>query len=107
MALFRIEKVNNLIQEEVSKLIAKEVDFEGYIVTVTRVETTRNLGKTDVLITVLPEEKEKDALLTLKKSVYDIQKILNKKLRMKYVPKLYFKIDEGLKNLYKIDRVCK
>lgn len=108
----RIERVNSLIKKELGQIILREVDFpEGTMVTLTRVETTSNLIEAKVYISVLPEEKEKKALDILNKSIYDLQKLLDKKLRMRPVPKIRFvketktaeaaKIEgilEGLKN---------
>ncbi len=101
---YRVEKINELLHKEVSKTLLKNVDFEGYIVTVTSVKTSPDFLNTDILITVMPDSKEKEALMEIDKNIYDIQKIINKKLNIKNVPKLSFKIDEGTKNLYKIDR---
>jgi len=100
----RLESVNNLLQEEISKIISKEIDFTDCIVTLTRVDTSADYSKSEVFITVMPESKEKEALRKTQGSAYEIQKIINKKLKMKYVPKIYFLIDEGAKNLYKIDQ---
>ena len=100
----RIESLNSLIQEEVSRIVAKEVDFTDCIVTITRVDTSSDCSKSDVFITVMPDKKEKDALKSIYSNIHEVQKKINKKLKMKYVPRLCFKIDEGVKNLYKIDQ---
>jgi ribosome-binding factor A len=103
----RLKKINALLQEEISKILLKEVDFEDCIVTVTKAETVPNFSRSDIFITVMPDKKEKEALRQIKNNIYEVQKILNKKLNMKYVPKICFKIDKGAKNLYKIDKFCK
>lgn len=104
---FRIERINEFLHEEVSKILLKELEFDNCIVTVTNVQTTPNLLKSDILITVMPDTKEKEVLLNIKKNIYEIQQIINKKFRAKKVPKICFKIDEGTKNLYKIDKCSK
>ena len=101
----RTESLNSLLQEEVSKIIAKEVDFTDCIITVTRVDTSPNRSKSDIFITVMPESKEEEAIKSIYSNIREVQRQTNKKLRMKYVPRLYFKIDEGTKNLYKIDQL--
>jgi len=102
---YRIERVNELLHQEVSKILPREVEFKDCIVTVTNVKTVPSLLSCDVLITVIPEKKEKDALAEIRASLYEIQKIINKRLNIKKVPRLFFKIDEGAKNLYKIDKI--
>jgi len=103
----RIEKVNSLLQEEISKIIFREIDFGETLVTITNVQTNKNLLEGEILITVFPQKDEEKILKILKNNIYDIQKILNKKLEMRPVPKIHFKIDEGVKNLYKIDEISK
>ena len=100
----RIEQVNSLLKKEVAKALLKEIDIGDSMVTVTAVKMSRNLRMCWISISVMPEEKEKEVMRSLKKSIYDIQMAINKKLKMR-VPKIYFEIDEGIKNLYKIDEI--
>lgn len=100
----RIESLNKVLQEEVSKIIAKDIDFIDCIVTVTRVETSSDFSKSDVFITVMPTSKEKEALNSIYCDIREVQRKINKKLKIKHIPYLSFKIDEGTKNLYKIDQ---
>lgn len=100
----RIESLNSLIQEQVSKIIIREVEFTDCLVTVTRVDTSPDCSKSDVFITVMPDSKEKDAIKSIYANIHEVQRQMNKKLKMKYVPRLSFEIDEGAKNLYKIDQ---
>lgn len=102
---FRLQKINHILQKEISEIILKEIDLENTFVTITNVETASNILESNILITVFPEEKEEKILRILNRNIYDIQKLLDKKLKMKPVPKIYFKIDEGMKNLYKIDKL--
>jgi len=102
---FRKEILNSLLRKEVSKIMMKEMDFGKTLVTVTQAKVSNDLSKAKILITVFPESEEKNALFELQKNIYHLQKILNKKLKMKKVPKISFEIDQGMKNLYKIDKI--
>ena len=52
----RIQQVNQLIKEELGQIILREGGFsKNVLVTITRVETTRNLIDTKVYVSVLPE----------------------------------------------------
>jgi ribosome-binding factor A len=89
--MFRIEKVNNLIKKELGNLILKEIDiFPGIFLTITRVECSSNLFQGKVFISVMPEEKYNDVLELLNRHIYDLQQKLNKKMRMRPVPKITF-----------------
>lgn len=117
----RIEKINKLLQEEISQILLKEIEFEKVMVTITRVNVSPDLETAKVLITVMPleslafkpqsefniEEREKKVITVLKRNINDIQKIIKKRLEMKPVPKINFEIDRGMKNLYRIDEIIK
>jgi len=91
MATNRIEKVNSLIQEELGKIILKEIEFpQGSLVTLTRVETSIDLANARIYIAVLPQDNLKRVLEILGKMVFVLQKSLNKKLRMRPIPKIRF-----------------
>lgn len=100
----RIEKLNNLLREEIAKTVDRKLEFpEGSMVTITRVEASDNLYHAAVFFSVFAGEAEK-ALVILQKNVYDIQQILNRKLRMRPVPKIRFIVDKGEKNREEIEQ---
>ena len=104
----RIEKVNELIKQEVGKIILSEINFSTDImVTVMRAEVSKDLRYADVFISVLPFEKKEEAEEILKENIYFIQKILNKKLFMKPLPRIKFKIDDTGEYVGKIDELIK
>ena len=87
----RILRVNQLIQKELSKILLREVEFpSGVLVTITRVEASSNLNEAKIYISCLPEDKTPEVFQLLKRQVYHIQQILNKRLEMKVVPKIRF-----------------
>ncbi|MDD4624893.1 MAG: 30S ribosome-binding factor RbfA [Candidatus Paceibacterota bacterium] len=89
--MWRIEKVQKLIQQELGKILLKEIDFPlDSLATITRVYVPSNLEVANVYISVFPEEKTKGVIDILNKNIYDIQQFLNKKLRMRPVPKIQF-----------------
>jgi len=101
MSFFK-EKLDSILQKEVSEAILKEIDKKDFLITVTKVKTSPDLSKSEVFLTIFPDQKEKEALDLLNKNVGQIQKAINKKVKVKYVPMIVFKIDKGAKNLYKI-----
>ncbi|PIP23451.1 MAG: ribosome-binding factor A [Candidatus Nealsonbacteria bacterium CG23_combo_of_CG06-09_8_20_14_all_38_19] len=99
----RIQRVNELIRREISQILLKEGDFPpDILVTVTRVETSANLIQAKVWISVLPESKGKQVFKILNRQVYEIQQRINKKLKMRPVPKIIFRED---KQIVKASRV--
>lgn len=101
----RIKRVNQLIKHEISQLINREIDFDNTLVTVTRVDTSPDLKQAKIGIIVLPQEETEQALKILEKNIYHIQQLLNKKLRMKYIPKIIFEIDKTEVNAQRLEEV--
>jgi ribosome-binding factor A len=89
--MWRVEKVQSLIQEELGKIFLKELDFsQDILVTVTRVYVPANLEIAKIYISVLPEEKTEEVFRALNHGIYALQQMLNKRLRMRPVPKMQF-----------------
>ena len=91
MSTRRIEKINKLLAQEVSRLFLTEIDFpEGIFVTVGNVDTSPDLKYADVLVAILPDDKTGTALNIIRKKTYKIQKTIDRRLEMRPVPKLRF-----------------
>lgn len=102
----RIERVDALIKNEVSKLLLKEVDFpDNILVTVTRVETTPNLIESKVYVSVLPEKEGERIFTILDKIIYGLQQKINNKLRMRPVPKIIFVKEEKTKEAARVEAI--
>lgn len=93
---YRLEKINKLLKQQISQILLKEIDFRsGVLVTVTRAEASANLQQAKIMISVLPYEQSQRVLEALNRQIFDFQQILNKKLRMRPVPKISFQIDKS------------
>lgn len=91
----RIDQINQLIKEEVSKLVLREIELSrDAMITVTRADTSSDLRHCAIYISVLAKDKEAQALAELNRAIYDIQHKLNRILRMHPVPKIRFEIDK-------------
>jgi ribosome-binding factor A len=87
----RVLRVNNLIQQELNRFFLKELDFTlDTLVTITRVDTYSNLIESNVYISVWPEAKKENIMAFLNRRIYFIQQNLNKRLKMRPVPKIKF-----------------
>lgn len=92
----RIEKINELIKQELAKILLENVEFEpGVIVTVLDAEVSDSLETANVWISVFPENKSEAVLGNLNAGIGKIQNLLNKKIVRKFVPKITFKIDKS------------
>lgn len=100
----RIRKVNELLREEVSRSISENLDRDDFV-TVTAVETTEDLKHATIWISILTEEEKGfEDLLAIQS---EVQKDINKKLFMKFVPKLEFKIDHSQEEVERIEKLLR
>ena len=102
----RIEKVNSLLEQEISKIILRDFYFPGALITLTHVDSSANLIEAKVYISVFftrrslgeggPDEKIDKIIETLNKGAYSVQQKINKLLKMRPVPKIKFVKDKEL-----------
>lgn len=100
----RLESVAELIRRELSVIILKK---EEVIITLTRVELSYDTQYADVYFTSFPDEGSKKTLQDLNRDVFSMQQDLNKRLRMRPVPKIRFHIDRMEEEAVKIDELLK
>lgn len=102
----RIEQVNTLIREEVARIVDRDIELPPHtFVTFTNVITSSDLHYADVFFTVLPRQREADAMAVLELKVGDIQHSLNRKLRMRPVPRIKFRVDVVQKRADRIEHL--
>jgi len=99
----RIEKVNSLLEQEVSKIILRDFTFSDALPTLTHIDTTANLIEARAYISVFPEGKTNQVIRVLNKGVRDVQKKINKKLNMRPIPKIVFIKDEKIEEAARIE----
>lgn len=88
------ERIDALLVEEINKLILKEVELPiGVMATVMGVDTDSEGEKAQVAISVYPITRASDALIIFKKMTGRLQYLLNRQLKMEYVPEIFFTLD--------------
>jgi len=101
----RIDKVNSLLEKEISNIILRDFYFENTVVTLTRVQATANLIEAKVYISVLPEEQLEKVVGVLNKGAYSVQQKINKMLNMRPIPKIIFVKDTLTKNASRVEEL--
>lgn len=106
MSIERIKRVSELLKQEISKLLEEakgESLDEGLFFTVVDAEVTNDLHFATIWISVIGDENwAKEFLL---KITPEIQKTINKKITLKYVPKITFRFDRSAKHFQKIEDI--
>lgn len=94
MSSERILRVNELLRLELNKILLTEVERpSGCVITITAVETTKDLNYAKVWISIFPFYLAKNIVKTLKRKATYFQSLLYKKLSLKPLPKIQFYLD--------------
>lgn len=92
----RLAQVNKQLQRVVAEILQREADLPGDVmVTVSRVEARPNLRSAVVWLYISPLGQAEDVLDQLKQQAYEIQKLVNRALAMRPIPRISFRIDYG------------
>lgn len=102
----RIRKVNELIRKEVGNFFLAEHFFaRDVFVTVTKVDTSPDLYYSTVFLSVIPKNRQGSVLEAAGHGIRRIQRHLNDRLIMKYVPQVRFKIDPSEEKIAHIEKL--
>jgi len=104
----RIQKINDLVRQHINDIILKDLSLkEGVFITISKVDTTPDLRYTRVFISIFPEKEISYGLKSLEKEVFKIQGKMNKKLSMRPLPKIEFRLDNTESEADKIEKLLK
>ena len=102
----KINQINELLKRMIGEIILKDYDMpENSLITVTRVETASNLLKSKVYLNIIPQEKEKEIIASLRKYIYYIQQRVNKQLKIRPVPKILFVAEQDIDKAIRVEEL--
>jgi ribosome-binding factor A len=92
----RMLRVNEVVKRELSGILAREISFEGALVTINHVEVTPDLKNAHVFVSVLGSEKAENVMTRLEEHRVAFQAELARRVTMKFTPHLIFQHDESI-----------
>lgn len=102
---FKIDRINNMILEQVSYILATEIKDEDIkFVTVTAVKTTNDLSFAKIYFTVL-NDRRKETEEALNNARGYIRKLLADRIEVRHTPELSFIFDESIEYGKKIEDI--
>ncbi len=103
----RSEQLEKSLIREINNIIYRKInDPRIKFVTITRIKVSSDLKYADIFVTILNDkDQQKKALKGLKNATKFIRGELGKDLKIRYVPKIEFKIDEDLEHQYKLLKI--
>lgn len=104
----RQQKINRLIQKELSEIFRKQTQqMRGVLVSVSTVRVSPDLGLAKIYLSIFPSEKAKELLDNIKTNTkavrFDLGQKVGKQLRV--IPDLSFYLDDSLDYLENIDKL--
>jgi ribosome-binding factor A len=104
----RSQRVSDLLREEIADIIMYKLkDPRVGFITVTGVDVTSDLKMATVYVSVLKAEEKKPTLEILQTARSFVRAELSKRLRMKFIPTVDFKLDSSIEYGDKIDKLLK
>ena len=94
----RIEKLQELIKQEMSKMLLKELkDPRIGFVTVTDVEMTGDLREAKIFVSVMGDEEQvKSSLEGLNSALGFVRREIGQRVRLRFTPEISFALDTSL-----------
>jgi ribosome-binding factor A len=105
----RLDRVNQLIKEEVSTLLQRELkDPRLGFVTVTEVEVSKDLRQAKVFVSVLGDEQQwKSSLAALDSARGFVRNWLRQHLDLRVTPEVDFRADRSMEHAARIQSLLK
>lgn len=100
--------MSEAVKRNINEILLRELELKpGVFITISRVDTSSDLRYTNLFLSIFPEKEIQYVLKSLKKEIYKIQGSLNKKLKMRPLPKIVFKLDTSEIEAEKIEKLLK
>jgi ribosome-binding factor A len=92
----RMLRVNEVVKRELSGIIAREMTFEGVLVSINHVDVSSDLKTAHVFVSVLGSEGGQSVMNKLEQHRPVLQSELAGRVTMKFTPQLLFHLDESI-----------
>ena len=101
----RTAKVEELLREEISKLIQAKIPENLGIISVSRVLVTPDLKTAKIYVSAIFIDKEKEILASLKAKVSEFQGLIGKKVKLRYTPRISFEVDHSSDEIGRVEEI--
>ena len=107
MSTRRVEEVSAQLKREISMLIHETLAEKYGMVTLTDLDVAPNFKNAKAYISVFDDQYNDEVLKVLEAESRNYQRILGRKLRMKFTPRITFTLDSMQENIDKVDGLLK
>jgi ribosome-binding factor A len=104
----RSQRVSDLLRKEIADIIMYKLkDPRIGFITVTGVDVTDDIKIARIYVSILKDEERKTTIEILNSAKSFIRSELSKRLRMKFIPSIEFRLDTSIEYGDKIERLLK
>ncbi|MFH1702321.1 MAG: 30S ribosome-binding factor RbfA [Nitrospirota bacterium] len=104
----RSQRVSDLLRKEIADIIMYKLkDPRIGFITVTGVDVTDDIKIARIYVSILKDEEKKTTIEILNSAKSFIRSELSKRLRMKFIPSIEFRLDTSIEYGNKIERLLK
>lgn len=104
----RAVRVGDLMREEIADILLHKVkDPRVGFVTVTGVELSDDLRHAKVFVSIYKDEEKETTLKAIEVAKGFIRRELGKRMSLRFIPELFFRLDKSIEYGAKIDRILK
>jgi ribosome-binding factor A len=93
MKPFRGPKTESILKRELNNILLRDFEFENTLVTITSVEVSSDLLQAKVRVSIIPEDRGAEVIITLEDKKRELQHRLLKKTRLRSIPRLKFEVE--------------
>lgn len=97
-------QVATLLQELAATFIQQEANTDP-LITITHADASPDLARATIFFTTIPDSKEDDALIFLKRSAREFREYIKKHAKLKSIPHIDFSVDYGERHRQHVDEV--
>lgn len=106
MKIDRNIRLSGLLKELIATFVRNEANSDPMI-TITNIDLSKDSKRAIVFFTTIPDNRESDALIYLKRNATEVRNYIKKKARIKNIPHLDFMIDAGERHRQNMDELVK
>lgn len=103
----KVERVNDLLLEELARAINREVAIENALITVSYVECSPDLKQAKVGFSVLPDKLAGTAIRKLTAATSQLVGILRSRTKLRKLPRLIWEFDATEREADKIEKLIR
>lgn len=111
MSSIRLEKIGALVRRELAIIFQQNMSslFNGWMITVTNVRVSPDLGVAKIYLSFFPTEKKVEGMALVKEQNTNIRRLLAASIgkQVRKIPELHFYVDDSLDYFEEIDRLLK